>query len=174
MLSGVEAPEVMPKLFGASAGEAKRTQVHGTLAKCAVNVPLLVSLGSSGLAAFARKLEELMPPVKRLLRESGVQQFTTFMFEPPAVSKPSLIITMLVPVTIEAGRCLPKLLGEEKVGQQWMQLIDSVHDASGSRGHPWHESVTKELAGDRDALAAGDDDGKENQVGEAADLTTLD
>ena len=40
------------KLFGASAGEARRTQVHGAPSRYAVHVPLLLSLGSAGLRAF--------------------------------------------------------------------------------------------------------------------------
>lgn len=135
------------KLFGASAGEAMRTQVHGTLVRHAVNVPLLLSLGATGRREFAVKHGEMMPAVRRLLRESGVQQFTSFLFEPPAVSKPSLVLTMLLPATIDANDALPTLLAEDKVGLQWMQLLDSVHDVGASRNHPWHTSVTKELRG---------------------------
>jgi hypothetical protein len=51
------------KLFGTSAGEAMRTQVHGTHNRYAVCVPLLLSLGNSGLKAFIERHEELMPQV---------------------------------------------------------------------------------------------------------------
>ena len=40
-----------------------RTQVHGTHNRYAVCVPLLLSLGNSGLKAFIERHEELMPQV---------------------------------------------------------------------------------------------------------------
>ena len=81
------------KLFGSSAGEQKRTQVHGSLVRHAVTVPLLLSLGASGLTTFIKKHEEMLPAVRRLLRESGVQQFSPFVFLPPAISKPNMVIS---------------------------------------------------------------------------------
>lgn len=135
------------KLFGSSAGEVMRHQVHGPLHRYALTVPLLISLGPSGLASFVRSHEELLPAVRRLLRESGIVQFGTFLFQPPAVSKPSLVMHMLLPATLEAERALPALLQADRVGQQWDQLIASVHDAPASRGNPWWATITAAIGG---------------------------
>ena len=133
------------QLFGASAGEAMRTQVHGTHHRYALTVPLLLSIGPAGLANFSTKHEELLPAVRRLLRESGILQFSTFLFQPPAVSKPSLVIHMLIPATLDAHSALPSILQTERVGQQWEQLMASVHDVAASRGNSWYSNLASEL-----------------------------
>jgi L-rhamnose mutarotase len=133
------------KLFGSSAGEQKRTQVHGSLVRHVVTVPLLLSLGATGLTTFIKKHEEMLPAVRRLLRESGVQQFSTFVFLPPAISKPNMVISMQLPWAMDAETAFPAMLSDQKVGQQWVQLLDSVHDTGASRGNPWYLSITREL-----------------------------
>lgn len=133
------------KLFGSSAGEALRTQVHGTHHRYAVTVPLLMSLGASGLASFVAKHEALLPSVRRLLREAGVLQLGSYLFEPPNVQKPLLLLHMLIPATLDANDALPNLLRNDRVGQQWEQLISSVHDAASSRGNPWWSTIVREL-----------------------------
>ena len=92
-----------------------------------------------------------MPGVRRLLRESGILQFSTFLFQPPAVSKPSLVVHMLIPATLDAHEALPSILQSERVGQQWEALIQSVHDVAGSRGNMWYSNIAMELG----ASAAG-------------------
>ena len=85
--------------------------------------------------------------VRRALRESGVQQCSTFVFQPPSVSKPSLMLQFLLPASLDADMALPNLLSQDRAGQQWHQLIDSVHDVGASRGNPWYMSISKEVAG---------------------------
>ena len=87
-----------------------------------------------------------LPAVRRLLREHGIVQFGSFLFQPPAVSKPSLVLHMQIPSTLEAEEALPQLLQSDRIGQQWEQLIVSVHDAPASRGNPWWSTITPELA----------------------------
>lgn len=133
------------KLFGASAGEALRAQLHGTLSRYAIPIPLLLSLGESGLRRFVTKHEELLPAVRRLLREHGIVQFASFLFTPPLVSKPSLILHMQIPATLDAQEAFPQLLQADRVGQEWEQLVASVHDTAAARGKSWWESVSREM-----------------------------
>ena len=135
------------KLFGASAGEAMRAQLHGALRRYALTVPLLLSLGPAGLQRFITKHEELLPAVRRMLREHGIVQFGTFLFQPPAVSKPSLVLHMQIPATLDAEEALPQLLQADRIGQQWEQLVASVHDAASARGKEWYANIVQELGG---------------------------
>ena len=132
------------KLFGASAGEAMRAQLHGEIQRYALSVPLLPSLGAPGLQRFLIKHEELLPSVRRMLREHGIVQFGSFLFEPPAVSKPLLLLHMQIPVMLDAAEVLPQLLQTDRIGQEWEQLVASVHDAPGSRGRAWYENMVRE------------------------------
>ena len=133
------------KLFGSSAGEALRTQVHGTLKRHAIAVPLLLSLGGSALQALQEKHEELLPQVRRLLREAGIVQFASFLFQPPLVSKPSMVLHMLIPASLDAEHALPSLLQEDRIGQQWMELLTAAHDTAAARGNPWWSNIQPEL-----------------------------
>lgn len=65
--------------------------------------------------------------------------------QPPAVTKPSLLIQMQFPATMDAEDALPHLLQTDRLGQQWEQLISSVHDVPASRGNPWYANVVPEL-----------------------------
>lgn len=120
-----------------------RAQLHGALRRYAVSIPLLVSLGQPGLQRFMLKHEELLPQVRRLLREHGIVQFATFLFQPPAVSKPLLMLHMQIPATLVADEALPQLLQADRIGQQWDQLVASVHDAPASRGNPWWSTIVQ-------------------------------
>ena len=51
---------------------------------------------------------------------------------------------VLLPWTMDPETALPALLSDNKVGQQWQQLLDSVHDTGASRGNPWYASVVRE------------------------------
>jgi len=133
------------KLFGASAGEALRAQLHGALRRYALSVPLLNSLGPAGLHRFVTKHEELLPHVRRMLREHGIVQFGSFLFQPPIVSKPSLVLHLQIPATLDAEEALPQLLQADRVGQQWEQLVASVHDVPSARGRAWYENIVQEL-----------------------------
>lgn len=133
------------KLFGASAGEAMRAQVHGAHRRFALTVPLLSSLGPAGLQRFITKHEELLPSVRRMLREHGILHFSSFLFQPPAISKPALVLHMQIPATLDAEEALPLLLQADRIGQQWEQLIASVHDATSSRGRMWYDNMVQEL-----------------------------
>jgi L-rhamnose mutarotase len=136
------------KLFGASAGEALRTQIHGTLKRHAIAVPLLLSLGAPALQTFRTKHEELLPQVRRVIRQAGIVQFASFLFEPPLISKPSLVLHMLIPTTLDADDALPSLLQDARVGQQWMDLLSAAHDTAASRGNPWWANIQPELGVD--------------------------
>ena len=147
------------KLFGSSAGDAMRTQVHGAKRRYAISVPLLLSLGASALNDFRSKHEEMLPAVRRLVREAGIVELTSFLFQPPAVSKPSLLLSMLIPATLEADEALPGLLAADRVGQQWQDLLTGAHDAAAVRGRPWWENITKELGVDQPSAGGAE---KEN------------
>lgn len=133
------------KLFGASAGEAMRAQLHGALRRYAIHVPLQVALGAPGLARFRTQHEEVLPAVRRLLREHGIVGMSSFLFEPPAVSKPSLLLQMQIPATLQPDEALPHLLQADRVGQQWEALVAGVHDAAAARNNPWWGTLTQEM-----------------------------
>ena len=44
--------------------------------------------------------------------------------------------------TVEA---LPELLREERLCQQWEQLLSGVHDFNASKGNPWWNSLVPEI-----------------------------
>ena len=134
---------VLPEAVRSSAGEALRTQVHGTLKRHAIAVPLLLSLGGSALQALQEKHEELLPQVRRLLREAGIVQFASFLFQPPLVSKPSMVLHMLIPASLDAEHALPSLLQEDRIGQQWMELLTAAHDTAAARGNPWWSTYSR-------------------------------
>jgi L-rhamnose mutarotase len=146
------------KLFGASAGEAMRVQLHGAHRRYAVHVPIQVSLGEAGLARFLATHEELLPAVRRILREHGIVQLSSFLFQPPAVSKPSLLLQMQIPATLQADEALPQLLQADKVGTQWDQLLASVHDTAASRSNPWWSTITQEIGANTSNDAPDDKD----------------
>ena len=52
---------------------------------------------------------------------------------------------MQLPWAMDAETAFPAMLSDQKVGQQWVQLLDSVHDTGASRGNPWYLSITREL-----------------------------
>ncbi len=141
------------KLFGASAGEHARALVHAERRPYAVHVPLLLSLGTSGLAAFSARHAELFPQVRRLLREQGVHDARAFLFAPPAVSKPSLTICLSIPSLLQAEDALPSVM-RDRVGQQWDQLLQSVHDAPASKNNPWWSTLALEACAAEAASAA--------------------
>ena len=147
------------KLFGASAGEAMRTQIHGTHHRFAVQVPLQMQLGTSALANFRTKHEEMLPQVRRLLREAGITQFASFIFLPPAVSKPSLILQMLIPTTLDAETILNELLQADRIGQQWQELLTSAHDSAAARGNSWWSTISRELGTEEGSLQAENNQG---------------
>ena len=74
-------------------------------------------------------------------------QFASFLFAPPVVSKPSLVLHMQIPATLDAEEALPQLLQADRVGQQWEQLVASVHDAPASRGNPWWATIVQDIGG---------------------------
>ena len=37
-----------------------------------------------------------------------------------------------------------QLLQTDRIGQEWEQLVASVHDAPGSRGRAWYENMVRE------------------------------
>ena len=112
----------------------------------AVHVPLSMQLGPGGLAHFATKHAEKFPAVRRLLRERGVTEAHAFLFQPPAVPKPVLCLTLTMPIELEAREALPEMLKEERQCQQWEQLVAGVHDVGQSKGNPWWATITPELS----------------------------
>jgi L-rhamnose mutarotase len=111
----------------------------------AVQVPLSMQLGPAGLENFAQKHAEIFPAVRRLLRERGVTEAHAFLFQPPAVPKPVLCLTMTMPIELEAREALPEMLKEERQSQQWEQLVAAMHDAGQSKGNPWWATIAPEL-----------------------------
>ena len=103
-----------------------------------------MSLGAAGLANFSAKHAELFPAARRLLREHGITGCQTFLFAPPAVSKPSLVLTCAIPKLLGGGEALPSILRSDRIGQQWEQLIASVHDAAATKSNPWWSTITAE------------------------------
>ena len=63
------------------------------------------------------------------------------------MSKPSLLLQMQIPATLDAEEALPQLLHADRVGQQWSELITSGHDQPASRGNPWWSTIVQELGG---------------------------
>ena len=132
------------KLFGTLSGPMQSLMQADTR-RYAVHVPLSMQLGPGGLAHFAQKHSESFPAVRRQLRERGVTEAHAFLFQPPAVPKPVLCLTMTMPIELEAREALPEMLKEERQCQQWEQLVSGVHDAGQSKGNPWWATIAPEL-----------------------------
>lgn len=139
------------KLFGALAGAEMQELQQGDTQRYAVHVPLSMQLGPGGLVAFATKHVELFPSVRRLLRERGVTDAQAFLFTPPAVGKPSLCLCLTLPIALEPKEALPELLRQERLCQQWEQLVAGVHDVAASKGNPWWATIVPELSAGREA-----------------------
>jgi hypothetical protein len=133
------------KLFGKAAGEPTRVLVQGHRRRYAIHVPLLISLGPSGLATFATQHAELFPAARRLMRQQGILAAQTFIFTPPAVSKPSFFMALEIPTLLDAEEALPQLLRADPAGQAWEQLIAAAHDAPASRNNPWWSTLTQDV-----------------------------
>ena len=39
------------------------------------------------------------------------------------------------------------LLQQDRVGQEWMQLLTSSHDAAAAKGNAWYTTITPEIQG---------------------------
>jgi len=135
------------KVFGASADRETRELMKGETRRYACLVPLQSSLGPKGLAAFYAKHSELLPEVKRQMREAGVTALQTFLFQPPMVTKPSLALTFAMPAALDAKEEFVELLQQDRVGQEWMQLLTSSHDAAAAKGNAWYTTIAPEIQG---------------------------
>ena len=114
--------------------------------------PLLLWAGA--LQALQEKHEELLPQVRRL-REAGIVQFASFLFQPPLVSKPSMVLHMLIPASLDAEHALPSLLQEDRIGQQWMEL-HAAHDTAAARGNPCGRTYSRSRALETNATDEGE------------------
>ena len=86
--------------------------------------------------------------VRRLLRERGVTEAQAFLFTPPAISKPSLCLCLTMPIALDALEALPEMLRQERLCQQWEQLVTGVHDTAASKGNPWWATMVPEMSGE--------------------------
>ena len=82
-----------------------------------MHVPLSMQLGPGGLTAFAQKHLELFPQVRQVT--------------PP----------------LDALEALPEMLRQERLCQQWEQLVTGVHDTAASKGNPWWATIVPEMSG---------------------------
>ena len=78
----------------------------------------------------------------------------------PTFASRALFVSRALQATLEAEELLPKLLQSERLGQQWEQLLTSVHDAPASRGNPWWQNVSLELGPTSVGGTKVDDEGK--------------
>jgi len=122
-------------------------QTPGETRRYAIAVPLQLSLGPIGIANFAKKSAEMLPEVKRLLRERGVTALQTFLFQTPAVAKPSFFVTLTMPASIDAKEAFVEMLREERLTHEWEQLVTSAHDAVGSKNNAWYATIVPEIQG---------------------------
>ena len=111
-----------------------------------------------GVANFARKHADLLPALKRGLRERGVSDLHTFLFHAPMVSKPSFLVSFSMPAFLDAKEEFIKIVTEERQGQEWEQLLSSVHDAAASKNNPWYTTIAPEIqaAVPKDGAAQGE------------------
>ena len=56
-----------------------------------------------------------------------------------------MVLHMLIPASLDAEHALPSLLQEDRIGQQWMELLTAAHDTAAARGNPWWSNIQPEL-----------------------------
>ena len=88
-------------------------------------------------------LPAILPQVSADLHLTDAQ---AFLFQPPAVGKPSLCLALTLPAELDASEALPELLKHERQCQQWEQLVAGVHDIGQSKGNPWWATIVPELS----------------------------
>ena len=101
-----------------------------------------VSLGQPGHSVI--KHEELLPHVRRLLREHGIIQFASFLFTPPVVSKPSLVRRCRSPPRSTPRRRCHAAGRPRRAAVK--TLVASVRRPA-SRGNPWWATIVQDIGG---------------------------
>ena len=52
-----------------------------------------------------------------------------------------------MPIALDALEALPEMLRQERLCQQWEQLVTGVHDTAASKGNPWWATIVPEMSG---------------------------
>lgn len=145
------------KLFGASAEPETRARLAEESVRYALTMPLLPQLGTAGLSQFSAKHAELLPHVRRALRLHGVTALQSFVFLPPTLPKPSLMLTFTVPRSLDLRDALPDMLRSDRHTVAWEQHLSSGFDPALARGNPWYGAIAREIEAreEEEAVAEG-------------------